>query len=76
MKKTNQQLTTKSFNKLYRKSLPDNVIDKNEYECVCKILTLNIWMKQKMIFFINLKINVKINFFSHNELELKSEPRI
>ena len=27
-----EQLTTKSFEKLYRKSLQDNVIDKNEYE--------------------------------------------
>ena len=26
------QQTIKSFDKLYRKSLPDNVIDKTEYE--------------------------------------------
>ena len=31
------QLTIKSFDKLYRKSLQDNVIDKNEYESLCKI---------------------------------------
>ena len=29
------QLTIKSFDKLYRKSLQDNVIDKNEYERLC-----------------------------------------
>ena len=27
----------KSFDKLYRKSLQDNVSDKNEYESVCNI---------------------------------------
>ena len=34
----NQQ-TIKSFDKLYRKSLQDNVIDKNEYDSLCNILT-------------------------------------
>ena len=33
------QLTIKSFDKLYRKSLQDNVIDKNEYESHCNIFT-------------------------------------
>ena len=33
------QETIKSFNKLYRKSLQDNVIDKNEYESLCNIFT-------------------------------------
>ena len=33
------QQTIKSFNKLYRKSLQDNVIDKNEYESLCNIFT-------------------------------------
>ena len=31
------QNTIKSFDKLYRKSLQDNVIDKNEYESLCNI---------------------------------------
>ena len=31
--------TIKSFDKLYRKSLQDNVIDKTEYESLCKIFT-------------------------------------
>ena len=34
-----EQPTTKSFDKLYRKCLQDNVIDKNEYESLCKIFT-------------------------------------
>ena len=33
------QNTIKSFDKLYRKSLQDNVIDKTEYESVCNIFT-------------------------------------
>ena len=33
------QLTIKSFDKLYRKSLKDNVIDKTEYESLCDIFT-------------------------------------
>ena len=33
------QQTIKSFDKLYRKSLQDNVIDKNEYESLCNIFT-------------------------------------
>ena len=33
------QQTVKSFDKLYRKSLQDNVIDKTEYERVCNIFT-------------------------------------
>ena len=34
--------TNKSFDKLYRKSLQDNVIDKNEYESLCNIFTKNV----------------------------------
>ena len=33
------QLTIKSFDKLYRKCLQDNVINKNEYESLCNIFT-------------------------------------
>ena len=33
------QNTIKSFDKLYRKSLQDNVIDKSEYENLCNIFT-------------------------------------
>ena len=36
------QNTIKPFDKLYRKSLQDNVIDKNEYESVCKNFTKNV----------------------------------
>ena len=33
------QQTIKTFDNLYRKSLQDNVIDKNEYEILCNIFT-------------------------------------
>ena len=33
------QQTIKSFDKLYRKSLQDNVIDKSEYDSLCNIFT-------------------------------------
>ena len=33
------QQTIKSFDKLYRKSLQDNVIDKSEYQSLCNIFT-------------------------------------
>ena len=33
------QQTNESFDKLYRKSLQDNVIDKNEYESLCNTFT-------------------------------------
>ena len=40
-KKNNErdQQTNKSFDKLYRKSLQDNVIDKTEYESLCNTFT-------------------------------------
>ena len=34
------QNTFKSFDKLYRKSLQDNIIDKTEYESLCNIFTI------------------------------------
>ena len=36
------QQTIKYFDKLYRKSLQDNVIDKSEYESLCNIFTKNV----------------------------------
>ena len=36
------QNTIKSFDKLYRKSLQDNVIDKTEYESLCNIFAKNV----------------------------------
>ena len=43
-KKQNErdQQTIKSFDKLYTKSLQDNIIDKIEYESLCNIFTKNV----------------------------------
>ena len=40
MKKINKRLYL--FDKLYRESLQDNIIDKNEYESLCSIFTKNV----------------------------------
>ena len=44
------QQTIKSFEKLYRKTLQDNVIDKNEYDSLCNILTKSIEENQNESF--------------------------
>ena len=56
------QLTIKSFDKFYRKSLHDNLIDKNEHESLCNIL-LNMFMKTKMSLFYNYEYKGKIELF-------------
>ena len=45
------QNTIKSFDKLYRKSLQDNVIDKNEYESLCNIFTKYVDQNKNESFF-------------------------
>ena len=67
------QNTIKSFDKLYRKSLQSNLIDKNEYESLCNIFTKYVDQNKNESFFINLNIKIKLNFFSHNKL--KFQPR-
>ena len=44
------QQTVKSSDKLNRKILQNNVIDKNKFESLCNIL-LNTWMERKMNLF-------------------------
>ena len=64
------QLTTKSFDKLNRKSLQDNIIDITEYESLWKIFTQYVDENKNESFFINVKIK-KTNCFSNNELEFQ-----
>ena len=45
------QNTIKSFDKLYRKSLQDNVIDKTEYESLCNIFTKYVDEKKTNLFY-------------------------
>ena len=54
--------TIKSFDKLYRKSLQDNIIDKTEYDSLCKILLI-ILTKIKMNFFYKHEYKNKIKLF-------------
>ena len=56
------QNTTKPFDKVYRKSLQDNVIDKNEYESLCNIFTEYINEKKTNPFYKHEYKN-KIKFF-------------
>ena len=66
------QQTIKSFDKLYRKSLQDNVIDKNEFDSLCNIFTEYV-DENKNEFSLNMNIKIKLNFFSHNNI--KFQPR-
>ena len=61
-KKQNErdQQTIKSFDKLYRKSLQDNVIDKTEYESLCNIFTEYVDENKNESFFLNMHIK-KLN---------------
>ena len=64
------QQTIKSFDKLYRKSLQENVIDKNEYERLCNVFTEYV-DETKNRFFLNMNMKIKLNFFSNNELKIQ-----
>ena len=64
------QQTIKSFNKLYRKSLQDNVSDKNQYESVCNIFTKYVDGNKKN--FIKMNIKVKLNFLSNYKLKFQA----
>ena len=66
------QQTIKSFDKLYRKSLQDNVGDKNEYESLCNIFTTNVDETKNESFFKNMNIKIKLNFFSHNNIKFQT----
>ena len=67
------QNTIKSFDKLYRKSLQDNIIDKTEDEDQFKIFTKYVDENKNGSFIINMNIKIKLNVFSHNKL--KFHPR-
>ena len=56
------QQTIKSFDKLYRKSLQDNAIDKNEYQ-IFVIFLLSMLMKTKMNLFYKHEHKNKIKYF-------------
>ena len=63
------QQTTKSFDKLYRKSLQNKVIDKSDSESLCNNFTKYLEETKNESFFINMNIKIKFNFFSHNKIK-------
>ena len=65
------QQTIKFFDKLYRKSLQDNVIDKNVYDSLFNIFTKYVDENKNKIFFIKMNIKIKLNFFSHKKIEFQ-----
>ena len=65
------QETIKSLYKLYRKSLQDYVIDKNEYESLCNFLTRYVDENKNDFFFINMNINRKIKISSQTKLNFQ-----
>ena len=65
------QNTIKSFDKLYRKSLQDNIIDKTEYENLCNIFTRYVDENKNESFLIYMIIKIKLNFLSHNKLNFQ-----
>ena len=67
------QQIIQSFDNFYRKLLQDNVVDKNEYECLCEIL-LDFWRKRKMNVFYKFEHEKKLKFFSNNLLIFNLEP--
>ena len=68
------QQTIKSLDKVYRKTLQDNVIDKNEYESLCNIFTKFLLEIKIESFFKNMNIKTKLKFFSHNTLKFNLKP--
>ena len=62
------QKTIRLFDKLYRKSLSDNLIDKNEYEGLCKVFNKNVDEKNMNFF---KKVHNKQFFFCTNKVYLE-----
>ena len=71
------QENIKSFDKLYRRSLQDNLIDGNEYNTLCNIFLLD---ETKMIFCYvsraksspwNINVNIKIQLNRFNDSKKK-----
>ena len=64
------QQTIKCFDKLYKRSLQDNVINKDEYENLCNFFTKYI-DENKIESFYEYELKNKTNFFSHKKLKIQ-----
>ena len=68
------QQTFKSFDKFYRTSLQDNVIDKSEYKCLYNIFDNYVdEMKNESFFIMNIK--TELIFFTNDKFEFNLEPK-
>ena len=68
------QKTIKSFDKIYRKSLQDNVVDEKNMNLYV-IFLLKFWMNQKMNPSYKYERENKISSFCKNKLKFNLEPR-
>ena len=69
------QWPIKSFDKLHRISLQDDVNDKNENESLCYIFTKYIWWIKKWIFFITMNKKLILNNLEAVKENFNLEPR-
>ena len=67
--------TMKSFDKLSRKSLQDDLIVKTEYESLCNIFTKYVEGTKIESYFSKMNIKIKLNIFNHDKLKLNLELR-
>ena len=69
------QQTIKSSDKLYRKSLEDDVIDKNQNESICKFFTKFLAETKNQSFQKKLKQKITLSFLSHIKLKFNLDQR-
>ena len=65
----------KSFDKLYRKSLQDNVIDKTDFESLCNSFTKYFDEIKNESFFKIMNVKIKIKFFSPSKLNFQTRTK-
>ena len=69
------QQTFKSFDKFYRKSLKDSLIDENEYKSLANIFT-KYPCEPNQDFFVNMNVKKESKLFSNNRLKFNLEPGV
>ena len=73
-----EQQTIKFFIELFRKSLQDNAIARNEYKSLCNIFTKYLDETKNETFFTNMIVRIKLMFCINiklNKLKFNLEPR-
>ena len=70
----NDHQTNKHFDKLYRKSLQDNLIEKNEDQSLCSFFTKYVEEKKNDVFY-KYEHQLKIKAFNSNKTKINLQPR-